>query len=107
MAKERIEITLKTVKLLAARDFSYYCSTQVSRFYRVTDENDTVYTISTSHLLYAGDKITAQVVGENDWYNEHQIKLTRVSVLNRGEAYHIASAKLFNSYYIADVISTD
>lgn len=101
---ERITITLKSVRLLAERRYGYGVSDPTSHFYKLTDENDTIYIVGTTHFLYTGDKITAAVVGENEYRGEHQTKLTRVKIIERGpmEEYH---AKL--NQYIGGLISTD
>ena len=104
MAQEKITLTLKTVKLLAAQKYGYGVSATTSRFYKVTDEKDTIYTVSTTNTLYEGDTITASVVGENDWNGEHQIKLTRVSIVKRGP---MEAWKYNHTPYIGNLISTD
>ena len=101
---ERITITLKSVRLLAERRYGYGISDPTSRFYKITDENDVIYVVSTTHTLYKGDRITAAVAEENNYQGEHQIKLTRVKIVERGpmEEYR---ANL--NQYIGGLISTD
>lgn len=99
-----ITITLKSVKLLAEKKYGYGCSATTSHFYKVTDEKDNIYIINTTHLLYAGDKITASIVGDNDWNGEHQIKLSKVCIEKRGS---MEGSKYNNKPYIGNLISTD
>ena len=105
--RERREVVANGVKVLKHSTYGYglngmFPSTD-SYFYRVEGEDGNIYTVSTSKEIWTGDKFVASVIGETDFRGEHQIKLTRVSIVE----YSDMRPKYRGTPYIGNLISTD
>jgi len=105
--KERREVTAKEVKVLRHSTYGYALSGVFPKtdnfFYRVVGEDGTIYTVSTSKEIWAGDKFVASVIGNNEFRGEKQTKLSRVSILEVGPN----RPKYKPTPYIGGLISTD
>ena len=104
--RERREVVANGVKVLHHSRYGYAGSGVFpltdSYFYRVEGEDGNIYTVSTSKEIWTGDKFVASVMGETDFRGEHQIKLSRVSILEFSDL-----RPKHKSYYIGNLISTD
>ena len=100
--RERREVVANGVKVLHYSKYGYGLNSTDSYFYRVEGEDGNIYTVSTSKEIWTGDKFVASVMGETDFRGEHQIKLSRVSILEFSDL-----RPKHRSYYIGNLISTD
>lgn len=83
-ARKRIILKVAEIKLLSHYKSGFSDKNLVDHFfYKILDENKTVYTVSTSKKLEVDNIIKTSVVDESaEFRGEKQIRLTRVSILD-------------------------